>query len=303
MQSHHTDMIYPHFADWHLALAVAPFAGAVAIRELWSRIQLRIDLQAREERAQVVRREAMRAMQQALVVAETARRSREEFLERMSHELRTPLNAVIGFSRVLETNRAGNQRPEDIQLLGRVRASGEKLLGMLQDVLDQSRIERGQLPLTLAETNVSDIATRVVRNYRSAAGAKGIRIIAVLPESSPTIPLDSGRFEQALHHLVDNAVKFTVAGTVRVTLLTDAATGRPSRLIVADTGIGIPSESLDRIFEAFEQVDGSQRRQHDGAGLGLALAWRLCEGMGCWLTVESEMGKGSRFTIRFPESV
>lgn len=303
MQSHHTDMIYPHFADWHLALAVAPFAGAVAIRELWSRIQLRIDLQAREERAQVVRREAMRAMQQALVVAETARRSREEFLERMSHELRTPLNAVIGFSRVLETNRAGNQRPEDIQLLGRVRASGEKLLGMLQDVLDQSRIERGQLPLTLAETNVSDIATHVVKNYRSAAGAKGIRIIAVLPESSPTIPLDSGRFEQALHHLVDNAVKFTVAGTVRVTLLTDAATGRPSRLIVADTGIGIPSESLDRIFEAFEQVDGSQRRQHDGAGLGLALAWRLCEGMGCWLTVESEMGKGSRFTIRFPESV
>ena len=296
-------MIYPHFADWHLALAVAPFAGAVAIRELWSRIQLRIDLQAREERAQVVRREAMRAMQQALVVAETARRSREEFLERMSHELRTPLNAVIGFSRVLETNRAGNQRPEDIQLLGRVRASGEKLLGMLQDVLDQSRIERGQLPLTLAETNVSDIATHVVKNYRSAAGAKGIRIIAVLPESSPTIPLDSGRFEQALHHLVDNAVKFTVAGTVRVTLLTDAATGRPSRLIVADTGIGIPSESLDRIFEAFEQVDGSQRRQHDGAGLGLALAWRLCEGMGCWLTVESEMGKGSRFTIRFPESV
>ena len=72
---------------------------------------------------------------------------------------------------------------------------------------------------------------------------------------------------------------------------------------MADTGIGIPSESLDRIFEAFEQVDGSQRRQHDGAGLGLALAWRLCEGMGCWLTVESEMGKGSRFTIRFPESV
>src|SRR5438046_1065615 len=296
-------MIYPHFADWHLARAVAPFAGAVAIRERWSRIQLRIDLQAREERAQGVRREAMRAMQQALVVAETARRSREEFLERISHELRTPVNAVIGFSRVLETNRAGNQRPEDIQLLGRVRASGEKLLGMLQDVLDQSRIERGQLPLTLAETNVSDIATRVVKNYRSAAGAKGIRIIAVLPESSPTIPLDSGRFEQALHHLVDNAVKFTVAGTVRVTLLTDAATGRPSRLIVADTGIGIPSESLDRIFEAFEQVDGSQRRQHDGAGLGLALAWRLCEGMGCWLTVESEMGKGSRFTIRFPESV
>jgi len=294
-------MIIPHVDNWHLGLAIAPFAGAFAIREIWSRIQTQIDVRAREERAQVVRREAMRTMEQALVVAETARRSREEFLARMSHELRTPLNAVIGFSRVLESNRAGNQRPEDIQLLGRVRAGGEKLLGMIQDVLDQSRIERGQLPLAFAETDVSDIAARVVKNYRSAAAAKGIRVIAVLPESCPTIPLDAGRFDQALQNLVDNAIKFTSAGTVRVTLLTDAATGRPSRLIVSDTGIGIPPESLDRIFEAFEQVDASSRRNYDGAGLGLALAWRLCEGMGCWLTVESEVGKGSRFTIRFPD--
>jgi signal transduction histidine kinase len=294
-------MIYPPIADWHLALAIAPFAGAFAIRELWSRIQLRIDLRAREERVQAVRREAMLAMQQALIVAETARRSREEFLARMSHELRTPLNAVIGFSRVLETNRAGNQRPEDIQLIGRVRAGGEKLLGMIQDVLDQSSIERGQLPFALSETSVSDIAARVVKNYRSAAAAKGIRIIAVLPESAPTIPLDAGRLEQALQHLVDNAIKFTGIGTVRVTLLTDAASCRPTRLIISDTGIGIPSDSLERIFEAFEQVDASSRRNYGGAGLGLALAWRLCEGMGCWLTVESEVGKGSRFTIRFPD--
>jgi len=240
-------------------------------------------------------------MQQALIVAETARRSREEFLARMSHELRTPLNAVIGFSRVLETNRAGNQRPEDIQLIGRVRAGGERLLVMIEDVLDQSRVERGQLPFALAETDVSDIAARVVKTYRSAAAAKGIRLIAMLPESAPSIPLDAGRFEQALHHLVDNAVKFTVTGTVGVTLLTDAATSRPTRLIVADTGIGIPADSLERIFEAFEQVDASSRRNYDGVGLGLALAWRLCEGMGCWLTVESEVGKGSRFTIRFPD--
>src|SRR5205823_1980062 len=104
------EMIYPHIADWQLALVLAPFAGAFAIRGLWSRLQLRVDLRAREARVQAVRREAMVAMQQALIVAETARRSREEFLARMSHELRTPLNAVIGFSRVLESNRAGNQR-------------------------------------------------------------------------------------------------------------------------------------------------------------------------------------------------
>ncbi|HEY8174162.1 MAG TPA: HAMP domain-containing sensor histidine kinase [Gemmatimonadaceae bacterium] len=296
-------MIIPLVNDWYIALAVAPFAGAFAIRELWSRIQLQMDLRAREERAQAARREAMRAMQDALVATKAADKSREEFLARMNHELRTPLNAVIGFSRVLESNRAGNQRPEDIQLLGRVRAGGEKLLGLIEDVLDQSRIERGQLALALDDTNVVDIASRVVESYRSMAVAKGLRILAVLPEFASTIPLDAGRFEQVLLHLVDNAVKFTISGTVRVTLVTDVATYLPSHLIVADTGIGIPKGHLGRIFEPFEQVDASERRTYGGAGLGLPLARQLCEGMACRLTVESEAGRGSRFTIRFPDSL
>jgi signal transduction histidine kinase len=295
-------MIIPLVNDWYVALAVAPFAGAFAIREIWSRIQLQMDLRAREERAQVARREAMRAMQQALTAAEAAQKSREEFLARMNHELRTPLNAVIGFSRVLESNRAGNQRPEDIHLLGRVRAGGEKLLGLIEDVLDQSRIERGQLALALDDTDVVDIASRVVESYRSTAIAKGLRILAILPECAPKIPLDAGRFEQILLHLVDNAVKFTISGSVRITLVPDAGTGFPSRLIVADTGIGIPKGHLGRIFEPFEQVDASERRTYGGAGLGLPLARQLCEGMACRLTVESEAGRGSRFTIRFPDS-
>jgi signal transduction histidine kinase len=293
-------MIIPHVNDWYVAVAVAPIAGVFAIREIWSRLQLQIDLRAREERAVAARREAMRAMQQALVAAEAAEKSREEFLARMNHELRTPLNAVIGFSRVLESNRAGNQRPEDIQLLSRVRAGGEKLLGMIEDVLDQSRIAHGQLPLALDDTDVVKVAARVVASYRSAAVAKGLRILAVLPDSAPTIPLDAGRFEQVLQHLVDNAVKFTISGTVRVSLATDAGTGRPSRLVVADSGIGIPKSHLGRIFEPFEQVDASERRTYGGAGLGLPLARQLCEGMACRLTVESEAGRGSRFSIRFP---
>src|SRR3989442_7324082 len=139
----------PFVNDFDVALAIAPVAGVLAIRELWSRHRLQADLRLREERAQEARREAMRAMQQALEAAADARKSREEFLARMSHELRTPLNAVIGFSRVLQNNRAGNQRPEDLQLLGRVRAGGEQLLRLVDDVLDQSRIERGQLALAL----------------------------------------------------------------------------------------------------------------------------------------------------------
>jgi signal transduction histidine kinase len=295
-------MIIPLVNDWYIALAVAPFAGAFAIRELWSRLQLQMDLRAREERVQAARREAMRAMQQALTAAEAAQKSREEFLARMSHELRTPLNAVIGFSRVLESNRAGNQRPEDIQLLGRVRAGGEKLLGMIEDVLDQSRIARGELTIALDDTDVVGIASRVVESYRSTAIAKGLRILAVLPGTAPAIPLDAGRFEQVVQHLVDNAVKFTISGTVRVTLVTDAVTGRPSRLVVADSGIGISKNHLGRIFEPFEQVDVSERRTYGGAGLGLPLARQLCEGMACRLTVESDAGRGSRFTIRFPDS-
>jgi signal transduction histidine kinase len=281
-----------------LTLAIAPFAGVYAIRELWSRYSLQTDLRARVERAQHARSEALRAKQEALDAVEAARKAREEFLARMSHELRTPLNAVIGFSRVLESNRAGNQRPEDLRLLGRVRASGERLLRLIEDVLDQSKLERGELVLALDETNVVEIASRVVQHYRLAAGAKGLRILAVLPEDASTVRLDARRFEQVLQHLVDNAIKFTVSGAVRVTLVT--ASGRPSRLIVSDSGIGIPADRQTRIFEPFEQVDSSTRRPYEGAGLGLPLARQLCEAMGCHLRVESEVGKGSRFSIHFP---
>ena len=286
--------------ELHAAFAVVPVVGALAIRGFWPRRQVGRDVRVREEQAEATRREAMRAMHEALVAARTASRSREEFLARMSHELRTPLNAVIGFSRVLEKNRAGNQRPEDIELLSRVRAGGEQLLRLVEDVLDQSKIERGQLNITTEETDVVDITSRVVQSYRGAAGAKGLRMVAVLPSCAPKVSLDPMRFEQVLGHLLDNAIKFTVGGSIRVTLVTDAATCVPSRLIVSDTGIGIAPEELERIFEPFAQVDASHSRSYGGAGLGLPLARQLCEAMGCELRVESEVGVGSRFAIRFP---
>jgi signal transduction histidine kinase len=279
-------------------MPMPPF-GALAIR-FWSRRQSGAALRIREQQAEAARREAMRAMHEALVAARTASKSREEFLARMSHELRTPLNAVIGFSRVLEKNRAGNQRPEDIELLARVRAGGEQLLRLVEDVLDQSKIERGQLNISLTETDVVDITTRVVQSFRSTAAAKGLRLLAVLPGCAPTVKLDPMRFEQVLVHLLDNAVKFTVGGSIRVTLVTDAATCVPSRLVVSDTGIGIAPEQLERIFEPFEQVDSGHSRSYGGAGLGLPLARRLCEAMACELRVDSEVGVGSRFAIRFP---
>ena len=217
----------------------------------------------------------------------------------MSHELRTPLNAVIGFTRVLESNKAGNQRPEDLHLLGRVRANGEKLLRLVEDVLDQSRIELGELTVELVDTDIVEITSRLVDHYRSQAGPKGLRIAALLPVSAPSVRLDPRRFQQVVGHLLDNAVKFTRAGTVTVRLDTDSA-GHPLRLSVADTGIGIPSESLPRIFMPFEQLDGTRSRNFEGAGLGLSLAMELCTAMGCRLDVESEVGKGSEFIVTLP---
>jgi signal transduction histidine kinase len=243
---------------------------------------------------------ALALVQEATRAMEEAQRMRQEFLARMSHELRTPLNAVIGFSRVLEKNSAGNQRPEDLRLISRMRASGELLLRLVEDVLDQSTIERGQLSLSIGDTDVVKIASRVANQYRSPAAAKGLRLLAVLPETGAPVRLDAARFEQVLRHLLDNAIKFTPSGTVKVTVVVDADTGRPSRIIVSDSGIGIPTDRLDKVFAPFEQVDGSIRRQSGGAGLGLALARELCDAMGCALALESQINKGSRFTIRFP---
>lgn len=242
------------------------------------------------------------AVDEALFAADAARRARDEFLARMSHELRTPLNAVIGFSRVLESNRAGNQRPEDIHMLQRVRAGGEQLLRLIENVLDQSNVAEGTLDLDFDHIDVAALTERVVSRHRDAAKAKGIRLVAVLPAVSPTLHLDPRRFEQVLDHLLDNAVKFTVTGSIRVVLISDAATGRPIRVTVADTGIGISEDLIERIFEPFEQGDNSRRRTYGGSGLGLPLARRLCHAMGCQLLAESQVGKGSRFTIRFPKT-
>lgn len=138
------------------------------------------------------------------------------------------------------------------------------------------------------DTNVVAMVNRVIDDYRGAAAAKGLRITSVLPADAPRIALDARRFAQVVEHLVDNALKFSAAGEVRVTLVTDADSGRPVRLVVSDTGIGIPADRLDRILEPFEQVDASSGRSYGGAGLGLPLARQICEVMGCLLTVESE---------------
>jgi len=272
----------------------------LAARRILERRRRQRDVAAREAQAEMARREAARALHEAVIAAQAAQRSRDEFLARMSHELRTPLNAVIGFARVLEGNRAGNQRPEDRELLARIRVNGEQLLGIVDSVLSHTELESGQFALELEDADVAAIAQRVVDHRASSARAKGIRIVAEIPKDAPAIPLDAGRFEQVVDNLVENAVKFTQRGEVRISLVTHAATKRPARLVVEDTGIGIPADRLESVFEPVEQVEAGRSRSYGGAGLGLPLARRLCAAMRCELRVQSTLGAGSRFSIVFP---
>ena len=255
------------------------------------------EFETQYEDAEQATRAARIAIIEAREAIELANKTRDEFLARMSHELRTPLNAVIGFSRILEANRAGNQRPQDIEMLRSVRTNGERLLGLVQDVLEHS--QTGQLELALKDTDVAAIVNRVADDFRDAAASKGLGFRAVVPQDITSVAIDAARLAHVLERLVDNAIKFTPVGHVLITVTADA-NGAPARIIVADTGIGIPPEGLDSIFEPFHQVDGGRRRAFDGAGLGLPLARRLCAAMNCRLTVESEIGRGSRFAITLP---
>ena len=220
-----------------------------------------------------------------------------EVLLRLSHELRTPLNSVIGFSRVLGTNRAGNQRAEDLVMLERIRASGERLLDLVEDLFDVTA--PSPVAPALVPVNVAAAAATTVRENLRAATQKGITLDLVI-EAEGMRSLDATRLLRVLRKLVSNAVKFTSEGGVTVTVRAHAETDVPAAIEVRDSGIGIPAELQAAIFEPFVQGEIGTRRAYEGAGLGLSVARTLAESMGCRLTMESEPGVGSQFVLLLP---
>jgi signal transduction histidine kinase len=218
-------------------------------------------------------------------------------LSRLSHELRTPLNSVIGFSRVLGTNRAGNQRAEDLAMLERIRASGERLLDLVEDLFDVTA--PAAAPPTYLPVNVAAAAATAVREHLACATEKGVTLELVV-EADGLVCLDATRLLRVLRKLVANAVKFTSEGGVTVTVRAHAGAGGPAAVVVSDSGIGIPAELQEVIFEPFVQADTGTRRVHEGAGLGLSVARSLAESMKCRLTLESAPGAGSQFVLHLP---
>ncbi|MGH9894651.1 MAG: ATP-binding protein, partial [bacterium] len=233
--------------------------------------------------------------------AEVASRHKSQFLAGMSHEFRTPLNAIIGFSDVLLDPSLEVSEEKRSRFLTHIRNSGKHLLGLINEILDLSKIEAGRLELEIETAALSDVFEAAEGTVRPLAAKKAIDLRVESDGRIPRIPMDAARIRQVVLNLIGNAVKFTSEGG-QVWLRADAL-DEAVRVEVGDTGPGIPVEDHERIFLEFEQARiGSAGSKPEGTGLGLALAKKLVEMHGGKIWVESEVGKGSRFYFTLPLS-
>jgi len=231
---------------------------------------------------------------------EVASQHKSQFLANMSHELRTPLNAILGYTEMMADGLYGEVGEKAAGVLERVQNNGRHLLGLINDVLDLSKIEAGQLTLTVEPYSVADMVATVLSATESLARTKGIALGSAVAPGLPTGTGDARRLTQVLLNLVGNAIKFTDQGSVEVR---GAQAGDRFELSVVDTGLGIAPADQARVFEEFQQVDNTSTRKKGGTGLGLSISRKIVELHGGRISVESEVGKGSTFKVSVPINV
>lgn len=256
-------------------------------------------LEEAERQARILRRLAGE-LAVAKERAEAADRTKSAFLATMSHELRTPLNSILGFVGVLLQGLAGPLTAEQSKQLGMVRVSARHLLALINDVLDISKIEAGEMQVHAAPFDLRAAVEKVVESVRSSFEKKGLALTVEVAEGTAGLeafPADQRRVEQILLNLLSNAAKFTEQGGATVSLcrLADEV-----EITVTDTGAGIRKEDLPTLFKPFRQIDSGLGRSLEGTGLGLAICSKLAALMGGAVTVTSELGKGSAFSLRLP---
>ncbi|MFZ5478238.1 MAG: HAMP domain-containing protein [Myxococcota bacterium] len=239
-------------------------------------------------------------------------RYKSEFLANMSHELRTPLNSLMLLAQLLTENRDGNLSPRQVEWARTIHGSGRDLLGLINDVLDLSKVESGTVTVESGDVRIAEVAAFLESSFRQVAAAKGLSFeVNVDPTLPPTIRTDDRRLRQILKNLLSNAFKFTERGGVRVSVgpadegwsPDHEILNRADRVVafaVRDTGIGIPADKRQIIFEAFQQAEGHTARKYGGTGLGLAISRELTRLLGGEIRLESEVGAGSTFTLYLP---
>ncbi|HEX9822068.1 MAG TPA: response regulator [Methylomirabilota bacterium] len=262
------------------------------LREHIATLEQRVDERTRDLR--------LKAEELARANADLVRltKLKSDFLARMSHELRTPLNSIIGFSELLLAEGCGPLNDEQRDALERVKRNGTNLLQLINDILDISKIEADRLTLKLGPVSLRAVVDNALSSLLLRANEKKIALTAAVDPDLPTIYTDEIRLLQILNNLLSNAVKFTERGGV--TLTARGAAGDRVVITVQDTGIGMSAEDLPKLFTEFFQADSSHTRRYEGTGLGLAITRRLAEALGGGVSVESEVGVGSTFSVTLP---